>query len=934
MSAPRALPRLFLVLVAAAFAAFFLWDGETAPEYGPGLAGEPGAPRAPGALGAAGDPSLHAGGRARPDPAAVEAERERERAAAREALKADGVHGVVMDGKGKPIAGATVALLADPAAERYRFRRPDGAPVAVATTLADGTFVVGPLPADGRGRLRAEAPGYAPTVQPVRARGGRVDLILDLGGTFEARVLDAEGKGVPEATLLHSAGPVVTEAATDAEGGARLANLPTGTGNLVVYKRGFAAITDNDVSVAPGATEQRTYVLPAAVALQGKVERAEDSLPVAGASVWLEYSTIPGLGKSAVVTSDAQGAFEVLLEVGGQEQFTVHATKEGFGEARQWLNAQHRGEVIVQLRPGAPGVEGRVFRAEGGPAEGAEVSYAFLGTEPNPPTTRTDARGNFALPALPHAKEGDSWTLVAEGADGSLGTVQYQVPKADAGRPPPVEIRLGAAGIVRGRVTGGAGEPLGGALVELQPDWSGGGRPLGPNDWMMLRIVQEQAHGSLSAVSDAQGGFVIPGVPALAYRLSAQWGLQRATRADSVQVQAGREVEVEIALGEAGTIEGWVLDGEERPIPGAYVYANVEQPGQQQMWWGGGTISARSQSDGRFILRGVAYGSRYTIYATAAGFGSANQKGSQLGDRELVLRLVRRGWIEGVVYQDGVPYRGTFTVQAVVRQEGAPNAGRRFWGGPQHQNTFNTDDGRFTLRGMAAGEYTLQASTPDGLIAAHGETVRVVDGRASNPARLELTPGARLVGRVLKGGSEEPIAGAWIHASLTGDAAQLSANTRSDARGAYELKGLAAGTWTVQVWAPTGSSWSTTAELDPGGTRQLDLVELAPGSVVVTVLDEADQPVGGARVHLRSETGQYLSVNPQAMQRDGLLGETYNWQELYDTNAEGVLTRWHLPPGRHEVWATKNGYERTGDRTWIVVQSGVQAEVTVRVRAR
>jgi protocatechuate 3,4-dioxygenase beta subunit len=255
----------------------------------------------------------------------------------------------------------------------------------------------------------------------------------------------------------------------------------------------------------------------------------------------------------------------------------------------------------------------------------------------------------------------------------------------------------------------------------------------------------------------------------------------------------------------------------------------------------------------------------------------------------------------------------------------------------QQQRTFNTDDGRFEIRGLKAGEYTVQASTPDGLIAVQSDVVRVMDGRPSSEARLDLQTGAVLRGVVRDDETGRPIANAWIYASArpadgTQGVGATSGNAQSDAKGKYEIRGLGAGSYTVSVWTRGGASFSEVVDLQPQAERTLDLVRRRPGSLRITVVDEKGAPIAGARPHVQSSSGSYVSVNVTAMRKDGLIGEGFDWRALWNTDESGTLIRYHVPPGEVSVWATMRGYVMVGERPVVGIRSGRESSVQITMK--
>ncbi len=934
---------MLLLMALAVFAVVYLLFGD-ALEDGAATSGYAGGDGSgmPDLLGSAGA-SLETKGTAPKTAEELAAERARAEAAARKVTKEEGVFGIVTDARDRPIAGATVTMILDPPGDRRRQGVPDSMPLATATTNDDGEYVVGPSPTDDpHVKIRAEAGGYAASVQRVRRIGVRVDFILDKGGRLDLRVIDVLGKPVAGATAVHQAGNVVSAAPTDEEGHARFASLPTGTGTLVVTKDGYGAVRDQNVAVAPGKTETRTLVLPKGTEISGSVVDGETQRPLAGVVVSLRYPQLPTLNMEPFknTKTDEEGRFKISADVSGQEQVSVHAVKDGFAEGRMWRNAQSKGDLEFKLFKTGEALEGRVVDADNQPVGGVSVTYAWLQNEPKHkvPSAETQEDGTFVLALPAWAGPGSGWTVVATSAEHGLGTKQVSVPRK--GQPPAkqVEIQLGGTGSISGTVKDGGGQPVQGAVVSLTPDWKTARESAraGTFNWQVLNVINNGQHHNLSAVTGMDGTYTVTGVPALAYQVMASFGLDQHTLPEAVVVREGDEATADIALGEGGTIEGWILDSDGKPVVGAYVSANPAN--NRRFGWWRRRPSGRSQSDGRFVLRGVT-DDTYNMWAYAAGYGSAQHKNARQGDTEIQIRLKALGWIEGVVSKEGRPYAGMFTVMARPVQGGNRSmemmamSGRWFPG--QQQRTFNTSDGRFQVKGLQAGDYTVQVSTNDGLIALQEDVVTVMDGRGSREAQLELTEGARVTGTVRDDETGRGVPNAWVNASGKSATGQTLPSTygRTDAKGAYELKGLGAGTYTISAYVG-GSQVSEQVDLAQSERRTLDLVKRSPGSIHFTVLDEKGEPLADARPNIQSATGSYVGVNTTAMRRDGLIEGPYDWRALWNTNAEGVLVRYHVPPGVVTVWATKSGYTPAGERQQVDVRTGRMTEVVIRLKKR
>jgi protocatechuate 3,4-dioxygenase beta subunit len=819
------------------------------------------------------------------------------------------------------VPAATVNLFLVANEDFHKWGKVDGVPHAVATADAEGFFLVGPAE-KAPVRLRAEAPGFAPTVQLVPELGARVDLILDVGGTLRTRVLDVEGTPIPEATVVHQSGMVTSHTTTDAEGRAVFETVPTGEGTLIVAKRAFSAARKGDVAVLPGETRDETVVLSKGLTLTGSVAGAEDHRPRAGASVVIQYSNLPMLEDEPAVVTGTDGRFRIdALSAPVGDNVQVQVDLEGHAPLREWKELVDGGsgtmEVALKLTSTEKGLEGRVIDAKGSPVANATVWQAWNDAARE---ITTDEAGRFEVPGI---TAGHWFMLVAHSKTLGVGAHQGQAKPKDQPQTP-VEIQLSGVGAVEGRVVRG-GEPVEGALVRLEVDWrvamGQGNRGFNHN---LLHVLHDQRRFRFLDVTDAEGRFAIEGVPVLKYRLRAEFGLDQITHPDPVEVREADRTSVELTLGDGATIEGRIVDAEEKPVPGAWVHARLQTPGRNQpvMRYAG----ARSQSDGTFVLRGITEG-QWQIHAGAPGFAAERTETAEPGAKGVVMRMKPLGWIEGVLYESGSPYRGTFTVSVSSTQ-----------GNEEHQwmnenaQVFNTDDGTFRLRNLAAGDHTIRATTPEGAITPEPTTVTVMNGRGTTGVVISLMRGAQLIGTVLDDQTRGPVAGGyvWIRSANNEGDSSRQKSAQMDALGRFVVRGLPAGDYIVQLSTSRGLTWTERVTLAPAERAVREFVMLSPGAMQVYVTDPDGNPVANARPLLVDGSGQHVWPNWQLLQQDGLLDGTGNqWQRAMSTDESGVNMRHHLPPGRYTVSVHANGHKPPETPLVVDVVSGRVATVHV-----
>ncbi len=838
--------------------------------------------------------------------------------------KAEGVWGIVTDAHGSPLADATVEI----GVSKHGLRTwgiPDPPALAQATTAEDGSFIVGPAPTEGFLRLRAEAPGWAPTVKLVKRRGFRVDLVMYRGGALDVRVKSKEGEALPDAYVIHQAGQVVSDATTDAEGLARFPGLPTGQGTLVVSHPEHASVRQEGVAVSPGKTEEHTVVLGDPIRVEGRVLDSVTERGIEGVSLSLRYNRMPWLEQQEGITSDPEGRFEFATPAPVGQSFEIEARAPEYTPSRTWYAVTDSGDgsmtLDVKLSQGTFAIEGEVRDHYGQAVPGVRVTYASQRAGQQGPETKTDRSGYFKLAAPAWAaRPGGSAQLVAVSETLGIGGGYARFPK-EGEESAPIRIQLSGVGTIRGQVLDAGGTPLEGALVSLIVDWnstmrSGRQGQGGVPPWLLANLLQGAEFTRLDEVTDAEGRYVIDGVPAATYQLTASFGLESATSGEPLAVAAGATMEANITLGDGGTIEGWVQDAEGDPVEGAYVNGWPLQ-GRGRSATG---VSGRTREDGAFVLHGAS-AEEYNLQAWAAGYESKGQQRVRSGEKGVTLIVKSLGWVEGIVYYDGRPYEGTFTVQAQAIQQGNKTAEMSMpWRGGGRSGTFSTDDGTFVLRNLRGGKYRITAQTGDGLISVAPPEVTVADGQGSS-ARVSLVGGATVQGTVLGDESGGPIASATISVRpVQGrDAPTTSSRGRTDSQGRFSARGLAAGRYVVNVWPPSGITFHETIELAEGETQQIILREQPPGQIRVIVKDAQGNPVEGATPRISGESGVQVWPNWSALRKEGYEFSRDSMRTLTTTDGSGANLRRHVAPGRYTVTASKTGYG-TPEVAWVEVR--------------
>ncbi len=273
-------------------------------------------------------------------------------------------------------------------------------------------------------------------------------------------------------------------------------------------------------------------------------------------------------------------------------------------------------------------------------------------------------------------------------------------------------------------------------------------------------------------------------------------------------------------------IIGRILSTEGKPLSRALVTA--------QKLGGAALFQARTDRSGRYTMD-VEPG-RYVIRAEKGGYvtsvysvGEASLEPTpvmvEAGKNVTVdLRLPRGGVITGrIVDEDGEPVVGA-TVQAERKQEGPPRSAA--WIFSLHGSATTDDRGIYRIYGLASGQYyvsarvretrAVQASSgvtsfvphegavtyyPGVSSRQHAVEVEVVEGAETTGIDFKIVPEKErgiVFGVVRKRETGEPVPGVIIIA-YSSERPSIDARAATDGHGQYELKGLASGTYRIQV---------------------------------------------------------------------------------------------------------------------------------------
>ena len=405
------------------------------------------------------------------------------------------LEGQVIDAKDQPVAGARVAV--------------DANPPKTVTTEADGAFVFEGLIAR---TYTVEAVADAGYAGPVRVRVGAkpepVTLRIKPVGTVEV-VVTAEDKPVAGATVEFRTSLAWT-AQTGADGVAKLTSVGAVFGPLAVRADGYAPVSMMLwVSGDPANPTRVAVTLAKGAPISGTVVDGAGK-PVGGARV---VATALSEGFPVIdrrrdgVETKADGTFALPVVAAGTWRLTATQAERAPGTSTPLtVDGVHaRTGVKIVLETGAV-VRGKVVDSKGAPVGSADVSVVMRGAEflRARRDAFTAADGTFTIRGLARR----TVDVVASHESGSSAIVPADLaakPEAD------VTLTLDVTGAIEGTVVDSAGAAIGDAQVVAQPVWSGG--TADREAWGV--------RGNSDTVTDQGGAFRFAGLPDGDYRIRA-----------------------------------------------------------------------------------------------------------------------------------------------------------------------------------------------------------------------------------------------------------------------------------------------------------------------------------------------------------------------------------------------------------------------------
>lgn len=337
--------------------------------------------------------------------------------------------------------------------------------------------------------------------------------------------------------------------------------------------------------------------------------------------------------------------------------------------------------------------------------------------------------------------------------------------------------------------------------------------------------------------SDGDGIARFDELPPGPYLTNVERGALFDVQQQRVELAAGAELAVELVLADGLDLQGIVVDGGGRGIPGASI---VVAP----IGSGPSAIVARSAADGRFSARDVPVDC--CVGAEAAGLAPSmlrQMTGSVGGEVELRLVLDAPGAVVTgtVLAPDGRPVPGARvhlrppTPDYVRLPDGS--RGRR----PNTETRFTDEHGRFVCAPLLPAPHRVLVVT-DAFAPWGDEVTPTAD--ASTDVVVRLQAGATFRGVVRDGGGR-PIARASVTAFAESD---MSRSVASNPDGTFDLRGAPVGEVLLRARSRDGATLTQKFEASSGQVVVWDPVLPTAATLRGRAVDHEGQPVAGANV--------------------------------------------------------------------------------------
>ncbi len=490
----------------------------------------------------------------------------------------------------------------------------------------DGYYELVGVPLDTEWRVYADSQDYAPQltdpfILTESARSVRVDIHIMPGTNVYGRVIDQDGRPVPQAETaclptysklfqrLNEA-PAVRQTRTDNDGSFVIANLPPGDYQVMAQKDGYKTILMGDPLYADGFRDIHGFDVVLSAAHTGRYVVYGAVMDASGRPIGDANITLTGLGTESMSATDLNTRTDARGEFGfyGVESGFLMLTAQKEGYSTKQVNDVRMDEPTNIVMEASGAVQGTVLVRETGrpperysvraiplASEGEGARLALLSSsDPREGRSFSNPDGSFELPLAAGA-----YTIEAS-AQG-LTPARQDVTVTEGQRVHGLTLYVSqAGGVIEGQVQTAYGRIPPGATAWV----SGTGEPQSGRLVDMVARTQRQG---VQVGSD--GRFEFRNLADGAYTVFAQAEGYAQGSSGPVQVSQGRTVSgVVVTLGAGGRLQGYVARGGSY-LPGAIVTVT------------GNGVSEMSSADqnGQYLIDGLAEGTYRAVAVSLEG---------------------------------------------------------------------------------------------------------------------------------------------------------------------------------------------------------------------------------------------------------------------------------------------------------------------------
>lgn len=682
----------------------------------------------------------------------------------------------------KPIAGAEVSLTRSQSGgignEMFKMIVRDSA-----TAGDDGRFVFDNV-SPGTISLSAEAPSWREAkIDGIDVPQGKdvegIEILLKPGATVSGRVLSPDGRPVIGARV----GLVTDEpepmglggTTSDGDGAYRLEGLTPGRFSLEATSEDYVRAT-KEIEARAGANKLDLQ-FEGGQQVSGSVTDTSGT-PLGGA--WVQLAAAGRDWGGPETTTKPDGTFKV--EGVGDGDYKINASREGFASTFGAQDVHVEGKPVAGLRVQL-GVGGRITGTISGvdPAKLTQVDVRAFGEGPGA-SSAVDRRGTYKLENL----QPGNWTVTASiAATGqqARGKVVLEAGTSEAS----LDLQFGQGLTLSGRALQGESAIVGAVLFAQ-----------GTN-------VNHSAWGR----TGAEGSFRMEGLEPGTYRVELRQWETGLSYDETFEITSSREVTLKIPT---ARIVGRIVDGSDRKaISGVTV--SLARSGQEGRGSAVQQRGATSDLNGRFEIANITDGT-WIVTASKTGYAASTAEvsvqGHDVDDVSVVLDAT-----EGLALEARLPSgRIPDTVDVAV----VDPSGRSLLMGSYATG----ENGRVRLSSVPPGSWELVVSAAGSGVL----SLRVAVPGPTVSAALPPACNLRVTVPALAGTNTAATA------TIKGDDGHVfrTLGWMSDAlsqwrlsSGHLELDTLPPGSWTVQVAASDGRTWSGTSSTKPGAPAEVTL---------------------------------------------------------------------------------------------------------------